>query len=207
MAGIVAAAGAVRRPGRPRDVGADTAILDAALELAGTVGIAAMSVDAIAARAGVSKATIYRRWASKEAMVLDAWRVCVAEPAAPDTGTLRGDLEAYYTAMLAKFSSGHVAKVLPQMVAAAKVNEEFGAAYREYVYERRAPMRATLQRAVKRGELPGQIDLELVHDLIVGPLFYRLLLSGVAVSPKNVRSILDIVLAGLAAVSDRHVGT
>ena len=114
---------APRGPGRPRDAHADEAILEATLELAGTVGLIGLTMDAVAARAGVSKATIYRRWSSKESLVLDAWMACFPVEEFPDAGSLVGDLVANARMISDSFSVGTFAKVLPQMVAAARVND------------------------------------------------------------------------------------
>ena len=103
---------AARKPGRPRDARADRAILEATLELASEQGLG-LSMDAVAARAGVSKATIYRRWASKEALVLDAWRELVGPMPVPDTGSVRGDLRAIFTQLCHHADETPMGHVLP----------------------------------------------------------------------------------------------
>src|SRR6478736_5144166 len=169
---------APRGPGRPRDARCHPAILEATLELAGAVGLGGRTMDAVAARAGVSKATIYRRWSSKEALVLDAWMACYPVEAVPDTGSLTGDLIAHSRQFRDAVTTGVFGRVLPQMVAAARVNEDLAEVFRRLVAERRARVRVALDRAVERGELSAGVDLELVQDLLIGPLFYRTLMSG-----------------------------
>jgi AcrR family transcriptional regulator len=188
-----------RGPGRPRDVRADRAILDATLELAGSVGLGGLTMDAVAAKAGVSKATIYRRWSSKESLVLDAWMACFTDDTIPDTGSVEGDLTILMGGLRDNISKGLLARVLPQMVAAAQVNEELAAAYRQFVAHRRRRTLVVLQRAIDRGELPAAIDLDLVPDMLVGPLFYRTLMSGSVSDDKVVATVVATVLAGARA--------
>jgi AcrR family transcriptional regulator len=133
----------IARRGRPRNEQSTADILAATLELVAEVGLAALTMDAVAARAGVSKATIYRRWSSKEQLLLDAWMSAVQRPIAPDTGTLHGDLTAMLAALVDNPLAGaDVQRVYPQMVAAAKVNPDVAVAYRAFIAERRRPMRA-----------------------------------------------------------------
>ena len=103
----------MRRLGRPRSAGVDEALLDATLQLAGEVGINGMSMDDLAQRAGVSKATIYRRWPSKEALVLDALASAIRPFDLVDTGSVRGDLEMY----LARARSPHADRPLQRRAA------------------------------------------------------------------------------------------
>jgi AcrR family transcriptional regulator len=191
-----------RRPGRPRDARADRAILEATLDLVGEIGLAGLTVDAVAARAGVSKATIYRRWASKEALVLNAWQECVARTPAPDTGSLRGDLEALIGSLHDGIGSGTMLRVFPQMVAAARTNEELSEEYRRFVAERRRPMREVLRRARSRGEIAEDVDLDVVHDLLVGPLVYRVLISGARIDRRTIETVVDMVLRAAARPAD-----
>lgn len=190
---------APRRPGRPRDDSRDRAILEATLALVARDGMAGLTVDAVAAAAGASKATIYRRWASKEAMVLDAWRELAAPVVVPDTGNLRADLVSMFSVFAERISAGPLARVLPHMLAMAQVDPQFGREYREFLSERRRPLRLIVARAVARGELAATVDPELVAELVSGPIYYRALVAGRRVSTRHVEQIVDVVLAGLAA--------
>jgi len=190
---------APRAPGRPRDARADRAILDATLRLVGSVGLGGLTMDAVAATAGVSKATIYRRWASKEALVLDAWMACFTDDTIPDTGSLERDLVIILGGLRDNITKGLLARVLPQMVAASQVNEELARAYRQFVVGRRRRTSVVLNRAIERGELPAGMDLELAQDMLVGPLFYRTLLSGEVTDDDLVATVVQTVLAGMRA--------
>jgi AcrR family transcriptional regulator len=190
---------APRAPGRPRDARADAAILDATLRLVGSVGLGALTMDAVAATAGVSKATIYRRWASKEALVLDAWMACFTNDTIPDTGSLERDLVSILGGLRDNITKGLLARVLPQMVAASQVNEELARAYRQFVVGRRRRTAVVLDRAIERGELPAGTDLDLAQDMLVGPLFYRTLLSGEVTDDHLVTTVVQTVLAGMRA--------
>jgi AcrR family transcriptional regulator len=192
---VLPEAPAARKPGRPRDARADRAILEATLELASEHGLG-LSMDAVAARAGVSKATIYRRWQSKEALLLDAWRELIAPVPVPDTGSLRGDLRAIYSHLCHHAGETPMGHVLPQMIAAARMNPEIGSSFSDYVAERRRPTRAVFERAVARGELPADTDFDLLSDLFAGPFFYRILVTDAPVDDQLVEAVLDVVLAG-----------
>lgn len=185
--------------GRPRNESSSAAILEATIDLVAEVGIAGLTVDAVAARAGVGKATIYRRWATKEALMLEAWMSCVRTPTVPDTGSLRGDLEQLFVGVDHPLSAADLQRVFPQMIAAAKVNAEVADAYRTFITERRRPLRTVLDRAVARGELPTDLDLDVVHDMLVGPVIYRWLVSDAPVDEGVIRQIIDVVLAGVGA--------
>ena len=134
-------------------------------------------MDALAQRAGVGKATIYRRWASKEALLLEAWLSCVAPIPEPDTGTLRGDLAVMFNAVNHGRPDDVMRRIFPQMIAAAKVDPD---AARGLPGVRRRTPPAAADRADPR---PGarravrSVDLGLVHDLLVAPLIYRWLVS------------------------------
>jgi AcrR family transcriptional regulator len=195
----VAATTAAGRPrrGRPPDEACRPAILDATLDLVADVGYAGMTVDAVAQRAGVGKATIYRRWSSKETLLLEAWRSCIAPIPEPDTGTLRGDLGVMFNAVNHGRPDDVMRRIFPQMIAASKVDEETHDAYQVFLGERRRPLQAVLARAQRRGELPAGADLGIVHDLLVAPLTYRWLVSDGDVGPRVVQQIIDIVLAGV----------
>ncbi|MFT3852746.1 MAG: TetR/AcrR family transcriptional regulator [Ilumatobacteraceae bacterium] len=189
----------VERPrrGRPLDEACRPAILDATLDLVADVGYAGMTVDGVAQRAGVGKATIYRRWPSKESLLIEAWRSCIAPMPEPDTGSLRGDLDLMFNAVNHGRPDDVMRRIFPQMIAASKVDEDAHAAYQVFVGERRRPLHAVLARAQRRGELPAGADLGLIHDLLVAPLVYRWLVSDGDVGPDVVQVIVDIVLTGV----------
>jgi len=189
------------RRGRPRNEACTGEILEAALHLVAEVGIARLTMDAVAARAGVGKATIYRRWTSKEALMLDAWMSCVRKPPAPDTGTLLGDLEALLGGIDSPLSDRDLQRVFPQMIAAAKVNPEVADAYRAFVEQRRAPLRAVLLRGVERGEIDPTVDLDVVQDLLVAPLMYRWIVTDAPIDETVIRQIIATVTAGIAVRS------
>jgi AcrR family transcriptional regulator len=183
-----------RRIGRPRDAHADVAILQAVLDLVGETGLFNLSMDAVACRAGVGKATIYRRWPSKGVLVVEAWRTLIAPMEAPDTGSLRDDLRLMLTEIAEKVGSGF--DVLSQVAAAARTDPELAASLREYVAGRRGPMREVLERARARGELRDGIELEVLQDSLVGVFFYRLLLTNGRVDARLAEQVIDVVLAG-----------
>lgn len=189
------------RRGRPRNESSSAAILSATLELVAEVGIAGLTMDSVAVRAGVGKATIYRRWSSKEALLLDAWMSCVKKPLVPDTGSLRSDIDELFLRVDHPLSDSALQRVFPQMIAAAKVNPEVTEAYHAYLAERRLPIRTVLGRAIARGELDRDTDIELVADLLIAPLMYRWLVTDGLVDDRIVTRVIDTVLAGLRATA------
>lgn len=185
------------RRGRPLDEACGPNILDATLDIVAEVGYANLTVDAVAQRAGVGKATIYRRWTSKAALLLDAYRSCIAPIVEPDTGTLRSDLESIMNSVNHGRPNDVLRRIFPQMIAASKVDPVALEAYESFVEERRRPLQNVLARAQRRGELGAETDLSLVHDLLVAPFIYRTLVSDGDVGPAVVAQIIDVVLAGL----------
>lgn len=181
------------RRGRPRSADADVAILQAALALAGEVGVRALSMDEVAARAGVSKATIYRRWSSKEALVLDALRSAIDPVDAVDNGSLGDDLRQYLTEMAARMSASR-GDVLPHLIEVACYDPAIRTSLDDWVRHRRAPLLAILERGVARGELPADTDLELLLDALTGPFVYRRLLTGAPLDRDLVDRLLALVL-------------
>ena len=188
------------RRGRPRDARCDQAILHATLDMLAEGGAAHLSIDAVAARAGVGKATIYRRWSSKEALVLDALgSTDTSLVDSPDTGGLRTDLEAYFDALLERLRESEGSDVLPHLIEAACYDPEVRTSLDGYLSSRQQPLRAILHRAQQRGEIGSDIDIKLVVDLLVGPVIYRRLLTGDTIDRAFTRNLLDIVItpAGL----------
>jgi AcrR family transcriptional regulator len=181
------------RRGRPRSADADVAILAAALALAGEVGVRALSMDEVAARAGVSKATIYRRWSSKEALVLDALRSAIEPAGSVDNGSLGADLRQYLRDMTVRMSAAR-GDVLPHLIEVACYDPAIRSSLDDWIRHRRAPLLAILERGVGRGELAADTDLELLLDLLIGPFVYRRLLTGGALDESVVERLLALVL-------------
>ncbi len=186
--------------GRPRSQQAHTAILDAAAALMLDRGLAAVSMDAVAERAGVSKATIYRWWPTKEALALDAlytqWSTIRHLPR--DTGSLRGDLLSLLRPW-AKLAAGRpYARVLAALLTEAQSDPVFAIEYRQrFVEPRRDQARALFQRAVERGEIPKDTKVDVALDLLYGPLYHRLLHGHAPLTDRFVRDVVDMALNGI----------
>jgi AcrR family transcriptional regulator len=189
-----------RRPGRPRSAEAHAAILRAALELAVSGGLAGLSMEAIAARAGVGKATIYRRWKSKEALLTEAIASIALTPEVPDTGSVRGDLETASAAAIGRLEP-EAFRVVPRLMAEAGDDPELRAALDTALLRpRRAIIGEILRRGIDRGELRPDIDIELVTEMLIGPLVTRTLTSGgdaAALAGLPMR-VYDMLAAGIA---------
>jgi AcrR family transcriptional regulator len=180
--------------GRPRRADADGAILAATRELLTEVGVAGLSMDVLAQRAGVGKATIYRRWDSKETLILDALRMSTTPIPVPDTGTLRDDLFAYVDAVAERFSPGRGSDVLPHLIEASCYDEHLRASLDDYTRGRQATIRMLLRRGVERGELPADTDIDLLVDVILAPFFYHHLLTGATVDRDFTHRLVEFAL-------------
>jgi AcrR family transcriptional regulator len=192
------------RRGRPRSEKAREAILAAAAELLLERGLGAVSMDAVAAQAGVSKATIYRWWPSKETLALDAlyheW--AIAGPAPRETGSLSGDLLSLLRPWVRLVGKRPYGRVIAALVAEAQADPAFAEQYRErFVEPRRDQARPILQRAIERGELPAGTDIELALDLLYGPLYHRLLHGHAPLDERFLGDLVDTVVAGLRAAA------
>ncbi len=182
-----------RRPGRPRDVRCDQAILRATLDILREGGVAGLSIDGVAARAGVGKATIYRRWTSKESLVLEALSSDADPIDIPDTGDLRLDLETYFDGLIERFAANDSSDVLPHLIEAACYDAEVRVSLDEYIRQRQKPLLAILRRAAQRGDIAPDIDRTVLVEVLVGPVIYRRLLTGGRIDRPFVRKLLDIV--------------
>ena len=188
-----------RTPGRPRDARADRAIIAAAHELIATVGVEEMRMDDVAARAGVGKAAIYRRYASKEELVAGAAAALVRDIPVPDTGSARDDLLALMRDAVAAYSDPVQAGVVPNLLGAMRHRPDVAAAERGgFLARRRAALREVLDRGVARGELRADLDFELALDVLGGALFYRLLVTGGPLDDRLATGVAELILRGFA---------
>jgi AcrR family transcriptional regulator len=152
------------------------AIHSAVLEELGAQGYGRLSIEGVARRAGVGKTTIYRRWDSKLQMVIDVVSaIAVQGMAPPDTGTLRGDLRAMLGAAALALRHPLALQVIPDLLAEAARNPEIAVTLETALRDTQLGFSsAVLKRAVERGELPENTDVQLALDLAIGPLYWRL---------------------------------
>jgi AcrR family transcriptional regulator len=169
-----------RPPGRPRSAEADEAILQAALQLLAEDGYRALTMERVRERSGVGKATIYRRYASKEELVAAAiTRLNADIPLPEDTGSLHGDFAATAERVLAGAAETGALTLMPRLLAEVVGNAEMHALFHERLVEpRRRVVRGIVERAKARGEIRAEVDTELATDLMVGPFIYRLIITG-----------------------------
>ena len=189
-----------RSAGRPRDPELDHRIVDAALHLLADTGYDALTIEAVAAAAGVGKATVYRRFAGKEQLVIEAV-ASLTEPPEPVVGAgVRDELVALVEAIRRKSDASLAGKIFPRLVGASVENPELMRRYREQVIDpRRRRFLSVLQRGVDEGLVRPDVDLDHAVDLIVGPMAYRnLIRTDPAPGPDLAARIVDDVLVALA---------
>lgn len=169
-------------------------ILSAALDLFGEVGYGGLTVEAVAARAGVGKSTIYRHWTGKLDLVEDAIRTLKAPVRPPSGGSVRERLVALLTAMAAQLADSDWSACLPAMVDAAERDPEVLAVHVRCAAERRQLVVDLLEEGVASGEVPGDLDLTLLAECLAGPLIIRRLLLHEPLPPAQVPALVDQVL-------------
>lgn len=190
---------AARVIGRPREARADRAILAAALDLMAERGVHELRMDDVAARAGVGKAAIYRRYRSKDALVADAVAALVSEITVPDTGSTRGDLLALMRDAVEVYTGSVAARAMPSLVETMSRNAELAEAVRDrFLAGRRAALREVLGRGIERRDLAADLDLEFALDVLAGPLFYRLLITGGPIDQELAEGVADLMMRGFA---------
>jgi AcrR family transcriptional regulator len=191
-----------RPPGRPRDPEVDRAILGATIELLADEGFGGLSIEAVAARAGVGKTTVYRRWPSKIPLVVDA--LChVKTPtsvAIPVVMTTRNALVRVLSELVRAQGNEPTSRILAGLVDAMSRDAELADAVRTgLVTSRRKFVFALVERGIARGEIRPDVDAELVADLLGGPIVMRTLITGRPVTQRLARQIVTLVLDGAAA--------
>jgi AcrR family transcriptional regulator len=189
----------IQPPGRPREARVDAAVREAVAGLLAEVGYAGTTIARIAARAGVGRGALYRRWRSKPELVFAAAVHAVELPEPDDTGTLEGDLVALAGHIWALASTEAARAALPAMALELRGDPALAGALEDRLFAaERAYLEAIFARAAARGELPaGGADAELVRLLLVGPLLHALLFSpGRAVDPAAVGRAVARGLAG-----------
>ncbi|MET7397157.1 TetR-like C-terminal domain-containing protein [Dactylosporangium sp. NPDC005572] len=172
------------------------ALIEGFFEELAEVGYGKLSLEAVARRAGAGKAAIYRRWSSKREMTVAlASQVAVSTIGAPDTGTLRGDLTAFLDEALSALRHPLAFRIIPDLLAEAARDEALADALKTAV---RAPRRENaarmLRRAVERGELPADVDIELALDFLVAPLYWRLFVTQLPASADYLERLVTTLI-------------
>ncbi|GAA4610549.1 TetR/AcrR family transcriptional regulator [Actinoallomurus liliacearum] len=182
-----------RRPGRPRSEAARLAILKATHDELLERGYGGLTMEGIAARAGVGKQTIYRWWRSKADVALDSLLNVASEGIPiPDEGGLEADLSAFLSRTFGMQESE--GPVLKGLLAQSLLDPEFAEAFRDhFLAGRRAALRTVLNQAVARGEIPADADLGLLHDVVYGVLWYRLLFRTAPLDDEAARGIASLI--------------
>ncbi|MDF5709138.1 MAG: TetR/AcrR family transcriptional regulator [Nostoc sp. S4] len=186
---------AKKRPGRPRSIESDRAILQATIDLLIEVGFTHMSIDAIAARAGVGKSTIYRRYSSKEELIADAIESLREELVIPDTGSFWGDIDSLIESAAQLTLNPLGKQTVAMIISTALTNPQFAQMYwRKYLQPRRQAFAIVLERGKQRGELQADANSDLFFDTISSIMLYA------SVFPPNaeswgtyVRRVLDFL--------------
>jgi Transcriptional regulator len=184
--------------GRPRSMETHNAILTASYDLLLESGFETVTVEKIAERAKVSKATIYKWWPNKAAVVMDGFLfAAAARLPVPDTGAAFEDI-VIHASNLARFLTSPEGKIIKDLIGGGQFDAGLAEAIRSrYIEPRRIEAGSLLERGVQRGELNKDLDIGLGVDLIYGPIFYRLLMTGDTLDVSYVRQLVTNVLAGI----------
>lgn len=197
MLPIVVSTSTAKVRGR-RSTATEEAILEATRELLIEVGVHGLTVEGVAARAGVAKTTVYRRWKSKEELALAVLFEMVKIVPVPDLGNIRDELIMFVNYAVRILGKTLMGRVMKGLVSDFASNEELGHAFREQVISLRlAEVRRLIERATERGELRPDVDAMLVHELLIGPVYYRHLLSGAKLDGRLAERLVDAVLPGI----------
>ena len=186
-----------RSPGRPRSEQARVAILASTLKLLGEKGFSELTIEAVAAHAGVGKATVYRWWPDKAALIADAFaRSTKRKLNFPDTGSVRTDMSQQMQ-QLVKVFRGPRGRIVSAILAAGQSDRNVIKAFRErFMMPRRQEAYATLRRGISRGELRKNISMDLLLDSLYGPIYMRFLIGHDTLTPQFVEGLCELTLGG-----------
>lgn len=191
--------------GRPRSMECHGAILDSVLQLMQKEGYNAVTIEGVARHAGVGKQTIYRWWGSRAELILEAFANHAADVVpTPDRGTLREDLEVFIAAGFKRLFKGY-GEIMRGLMADAILDPEFNTILREaFILRRRAATKEILKRGIERGEIAKDTDMDLMIDMLFGPVWFRLLVQHAKLDATFARQIIDAVLTAFAPPAKRR---
>ena len=186
-----------RAPGRPRSEQARLSILRSTLKLLAKRGFPELTIEAVAANAGVGKATVYRWWPDKAALIADAFASnTTGKLHFPDTGSLHSDMSRQMQQLVKIFRSPR-GRIVSAMLGAGQSDRSLIAAFRDrFLMPRRQEAYATLRRAIKRGQLRKNIDMDLLLDALYGPIYMRFLIQHDSLTPEFVEGLCSLALGG-----------
>jgi AcrR family transcriptional regulator len=194
-----------RPPGRPRSESIRVAILHTTLKLLGENGFSDLTIAEVAARASVGKATVYRWWPDKAALIADAFsRSATPELHFPDTGSVDNDMSQQMRQLIKIFRSPR-GRIVSAILGGGQSDRGLITAFRErFLKPRRQEAYATLRRGILRGELRHDIDMDLLLDSLYGPIYMRFLLRHDRLSPDFVDNLCRLVLGGARPVRNNN---
>ena len=186
-----------RPPGRPRSEQARLAILRSTLKLLGKNGFSELTIESVAAHAGVGKATVYRWWSNKAALIADAFASSATRKLHfPDTGSVCTDMSQQMRQLIKVFC-GRRGRIVSAILGGGQSDRDLITAFRErFLWPRRQEAYATLQRGILRGELRKDVDMDLILDSLYGPIYMRFLIRHDKLTPDFVDSLCRLVLGG-----------
>ena len=187
-----------RAPGRPRSEQARLAILRSTLQVLGENGFSALTIEDVAERARVGKATVYRWWPNKGALIADAFASSTTHKLRfPDTGSLQTDMSRQMR-QLVKILCSRRGRIVSAILAAGQSDRDLIAAFRErFLWPRRREAYATLRRGIRRGELRKDVDQDLLLDSLYGPIYMRFLIQHDRLTAGFVERLSALVLRGV----------
>ncbi|WP_186453773.1 TetR/AcrR family transcriptional regulator [Denitratisoma sp. DHT3] len=183
-------------PGRPRSDDAHRAILSATLELLADIGYERLTISGVATKAGVGKATIYRRWPSKLPLVMDAFEE-LPTLKSPDTGSLIDDLEELLKDFVHSLNSTPLALVLAAIGGERAHDAALAKRMAPVFKARRQPLMDVLERSVARNELPPDLNLDAAADVVMGPIVNRIFFTGNNLDENHIRPFIEAALFGI----------
>ena len=187
-----------RPPGRPRSEQARQAILRTTLKILGKSGFSDFKIEEVAARASVGKATVYRWWPNKGALIADAFASSTTRKLRfPDTGSVYTDMSQQMRQLIKVFRSRR-GRIVSAILAAGQSDKDLIEAFRErFLWPRRREAYATLRRGIERGELRKDLDPDLLLDSLYGPIYMRFLIQHDRLTPEFVDRLCELVLDGV----------
>jgi AcrR family transcriptional regulator len=190
-----------RRGGRQRSAATEDAILAATRELLAEGGVQKLTIEGVAARAGVAKTTVYRRWRSKDELALAVLIRMVEEfVPVPDLGNTRDEFVAFVNGAVTILSQTMMGPVMKGLVSDIAVDAQLGEAFQaQVVTVRQAEVKRLIERGARRGDLRAGIDHTHLHEMLFGPVYYRLLLSGAPLDGALAERVVSAVLPAFAA--------